>query len=335
MKVQRFQVYHQKENTVTSNVIQLFKWIQSMGNEGFNEFLGLLFNEEDYHLVSDVQFNLQVKNNTGTPDAIISQPSFKIVIETKVNAKADVDQLMRHCSHFGSEDAKVLLLVDTVIDKKLKPKVIEEIKKQNGNSKSDIKFHYVTFSDIVNALSNVNRNASNSLDELIDEFTVYCERENLLVKTKMLIVPVGDTIDINERNGVYYCPTERTVHQSPFMGLYANYAVNWIGKIVGSADIETNENKELVASNVIGVLGKEELVRVKQCIKESFQDLGWQVGNGYRFYVVDQFIESKFKKNGARLRKARLLDIAKYPYECTETMSTKDVTVILKEFDWE
>jgi len=57
-------------------------------------------------------FNMQVSGNESVPDAVISQKSFKIVVETKLYNQFDKNQLMNHLEQCGTEDYKVLLTLD-------------------------------------------------------------------------------------------------------------------------------------------------------------------------------------------------------------------------------
>ena len=50
------------------------------------------------------------------PDAVISQKSFKIVVETKLYNQFDKRQLVNHLKEFGSEDIKVLLTLRSETD---------------------------------------------------------------------------------------------------------------------------------------------------------------------------------------------------------------------------
>ncbi|MFR0956875.1 MAG: hypothetical protein ACLSFA_14320 [Roseburia inulinivorans] len=59
----------------------------------------------------EITFELQVAGDESVPDAIISQKSFKIVVETKLHNQFQQDQLEKHLTQFGTEEIKVLLIV--------------------------------------------------------------------------------------------------------------------------------------------------------------------------------------------------------------------------------
>ena len=75
---------------------------------------------------------MQVAGDDSVPDAVISQKSFKIVVETKLYNQFDKRQLVNHLKEFGSEDIKVLLTLDPrPMKQQLFDEMTVELKKYN------------------------------------------------------------------------------------------------------------------------------------------------------------------------------------------------------------
>ena len=61
---------------------------------------------------AEISCDLQVVGDERVPDAVISQKSFKIVVETKLYNQFGKQQLLNHLKEFSTEDIKVLLTLD-------------------------------------------------------------------------------------------------------------------------------------------------------------------------------------------------------------------------------
>lgn len=88
----------------------------------------------------EITFELQVAGDESVPDAIISQKSFKIVVETKLHNQFQQDQLEKHLTQFGTEEIKVLLTLDP---KPMKESLMDSfgivLKKYNADRINEIK----------------------------------------------------------------------------------------------------------------------------------------------------------------------------------------------------
>lgn len=82
MKIHYFQRYHQKENVETANTMLLFNRLYTYSPNKFYSFLKTFLPD---NAEVEMGIDLQKKSKNSVPDAVISQPSFKIVIETKLN----------------------------------------------------------------------------------------------------------------------------------------------------------------------------------------------------------------------------------------------------------
>ncbi|OPX92097.1 MAG: hypothetical protein A4E53_00590 [Pelotomaculum sp. PtaB.Bin104] len=93
MKIHFFQRYHSKENVDTANAMLLLSRLYSYSSAKFFTFLGKIFPE---NTAVELLFNLQERSKASIPDATITQASFKVVVETKLNGNFSLGQLGHH-----------------------------------------------------------------------------------------------------------------------------------------------------------------------------------------------------------------------------------------------
>lgn len=82
MQIHYFQRYHSKENVDTSNTMLMLSRLYNYNADKFFSMLNSLILGEDES--PEITFDLQVIGDDSVPDAVISQKSFKIVVETKL-----------------------------------------------------------------------------------------------------------------------------------------------------------------------------------------------------------------------------------------------------------
>ena len=80
MQIHYFQRYHSKENVDTSNTMLMLSRLYNYNADKFFSMLNSLILGEDES--PEITFDLQVVGDDSVPDAVISQKSFKIVVET-------------------------------------------------------------------------------------------------------------------------------------------------------------------------------------------------------------------------------------------------------------
>lgn len=121
MNIHYFQRYHEKENVATANTMLLLSRLYSYSSDKFFRFLKSEYFSDSFN--PEIVFELQKKSVDSIPDAVISQESFKIVVETKLSDWFYENQLERHLNSFNDERYKVMLtLAPELMAKKLKNK---------------------------------------------------------------------------------------------------------------------------------------------------------------------------------------------------------------------
>ncbi|MEQ1837827.1 MAG: hypothetical protein ABL858_05755 [Candidatus Nitrotoga sp.] len=107
-KIHYFQRYSSVENTVTNNTLQLFARIYNYSTVQASKLLSEITREP---IEIGIEINQQGRAKESVPDGAILQRSFKVLIEAKVDAGVDRDQLLRHAASFSNESQKILLLL--------------------------------------------------------------------------------------------------------------------------------------------------------------------------------------------------------------------------------
>ena len=158
MHIHYFQRYHSKENVDTSNTMLMLSRLYNYNADKFFTMLNDLILQQDES--PELVFELQVSGDGSVPDAVISQKSFKIVVETKLYGQFDKVQLVNHLKQFGTEDIKVLLTLDPKpMKEKLKDEMVQEIKQYNEEHHaqifSPVNHVNLTFEELIAAMEGI------------------------------------------------------------------------------------------------------------------------------------------------------------------------------------
>ena len=107
-----FADYHKQENTVTNYCGLLMKLLYENSSSDFEEFISSIV-EDDNKLKIGPKFNQQTKQETSIPDLAITQNSFAIFFETKLNGWSfNPNQIKNHINNFNKlAEIKILFLL--------------------------------------------------------------------------------------------------------------------------------------------------------------------------------------------------------------------------------
>lgn len=183
MQIHYFQRYHSKENVDTSNTMLMLSRLYNYNADKFFSMLNDLILKEDE--TPEISFDLQVSGDGSVPDAVISQKSFRIVVETKLYNQFDKGQLLRHLSQFSNEEIKVLMTLDP---RPMKKDFCEEFEKElklynedhKGTGKALIKHVNLTFEQLLDAMEKIIDERDSELVAVLDDFKKYCFEEGLI-----------------------------------------------------------------------------------------------------------------------------------------------------------
>lgn len=236
MQIHYFQRYHSKENVDTSNTMLMLSRLYNYNADKFFSMLNSLILGEDES--PEITFDLQVVGDDSVPDAVISQKSFKIVVETKLYNQFYKQQLVNHLEQFGAEDIKVLLTLDP---KPMKPQLFDELavelKKYNSENATrlihPIKHVNLTFEQLVAAMADIVDDRDTEIIAVLDDFKKYCFDEKLIPDGYkwMRAIVAGTTFQDNMDLDLFYDQESRKFSEHGYIGLYKDKSIRAIGKL--------------------------------------------------------------------------------------------------------
>lgn len=340
MKVHYFQRYTQKENVATANTMLLISRLYRESTSKFFDFLQALLSSNKSNF--EVNFTLQEYHKDSVPDATISQPSFKIIVETKMKNTFKKSQLLSHLKSFDHSDYKVLLtLASEKMSKTIKKDFENELKEYNEKVNQPLKEPYIqhiniTFEEIIKLLDDLLEEKDYKMREILNDYIDYCVDSQLLPnyeswKTLRMQLS-GTTYDFNTAHNVYYDKADRGFRPHEYLGLYRNKKIEAIGKIC--TQIVTNFDKKDPYIIEKGTLTEKHKEIIQQAIEDSY-NYGYDLTSiPHRYFFVDQFYNTnynKVSKGGAQ--GTRYFDISDI-LNLDKPISTDELATRLDEKEW-
>lgn len=316
MEIHYFQRYHSKENVVTSNTLLMLSRLYNYNSGKFFSMLNSLVLGADSS--PELSFELQVRGEGSVPDAVIGQPSFKIVIETKLHNQFGKEQLLKHLNNFSSEDIKVLLTIDPQrMDSTLSSELQAGIDEYNRSNLprliSPIKHVNITFERLVQAMEDIVDDRDTEIVDVLDDFKKYCFDEKLIPDGYkwMRAVTVGTTMEDNRELGLYYDRESVNSSEHGYVGLYNKKRIFAIGKLLKTV-VAYEENGELKFRPKGGATQTDdEKERIREAIRRA-ANYGYDlISCRHRFFIVDNFYDTDFRKNSKNpIQKSKFFNLA-------------------------
>ncbi len=289
-QIHYFQRYSSRENAVTNNTLQLFARIYEHSPEQLANLLTEITGE---NIEIGIDINQQQRSGDSVPDGSIGQRSFKILIETKVDAGVDVAQLERHASQFKGEDQKILLfLTKEVVEEKRLEKIATRVQSKNPG----VIFSNTTFEDICKKSQSLFKEHETQISAIVEDYVQYCNDTELFDQARYLmrVLPCGVSFKLNAKYGVYYHPSDRGYTNHRYLGVYADKSVRYIWEVKSVFDVlwdGTNLEKRLISGEDTDEFDE----RIKGIIEDSKTDCGYYTDEGHRFFC-GKSIETNFRK---------------------------------------
>lgn len=236
MKIHYFQRYHKGEDVATANTMLLLSRLYAYSSNKFFQFLKEQF-FEDIEFEPELSFVLQDKSEKSVPDATITQPSFKLVVETKLTDWFYQDQLIRHLSKFKNEEYKVLITLSSeLMEQKKKNQIDKAIAAYNENHQVHIIHVNTTFELLAQGIQDIITERDYEMQEVLDDYLDYCHNDKLIIIPdawkKMKMQLAGTTFDFNMAENVYYDNINRGFSQHDYLSLYKKKSIRAVGKII-------------------------------------------------------------------------------------------------------
>lgn len=332
MKIHFFQRYHSKENVDTANAILLLSRLYTYSSTKFFSFLGKVLPE---NASVELLFNLQERSSGSVPDAIITQASFKIVVETKLYGNFSLSQLENHLQSFKTEDYKVLLTLDpSQINQKTGGQLQQAINVHNGKVGTNIIHRHLTFEELINRVYEVIDDRDYEMQDILDDYREYCYSSGLIPDDwkRIRVQLAGMTININKRLNLYYDNVERGFSGHRFLGLYNQKAVRAIGEIIAIVTAAPN-GSGLDIEIEKGALTDEMEKNIYLAIKDA-KNYGYDLSGITRYFFVDKFHETFYEKTTPYPpRGSRVFDLCDV-LGINELPNTEKIAELLKQKKW-
>lgn len=341
MQIHYFQRYHSKENVDTSNTMLMLSRLYNYNADKFFSMLNSLVLGQDES--PEITFDLQVVGDESVPDAIISQKSFKIVVETKLYNQFYQDRLERHLTQFGTEEIKVLLTLDP---KPMKQSLIDSfgtaLKKYNKDKideiKTPIKHVNLTFEQLVLAMEDIVDERDSEIVAVLDDYKKYCFEEKLIPDDEnwMRAIVAGATLDDNLKYNFYYDQASRGYADHGYIGLYKEKSIRAIGKLKKTVVAEMVDGEVSYVNESGEPATKEEIEKIKDAIIHAESDHGYNLKTiKHRYFIVERFYKTDFKKSSKNpIQKSKFFNLSEM-LNCKVLPETSQIAMELDGKTWE
>lgn len=335
MKIHYFQRYHKGEDVATANTMLLLSRLYTYSSNKFFQFLKEQY-FSDVRFEPEIAFVLQDKSETSVPDATITQPSFKLVIETKMTDWFYDDQLIRHLRKFHGEEYKVLITISSeLMEQKKKEKFDLELKEYNEKNITNILHVNTTFELLAQGIQEVITERDYEMQDVLDDYLDYCYTDKLIVIPdswkKMRMQLAGATLDFNMAENMYYDNIERRFSSHDYLSLYKQKSIRAVGKIEaiitgvlkdGKLDYEVEK----------GELTEERKEKILRAIRDGKRYE--YVLDSTRYFFVDKFYETDFTKATPRAPMGtRMFDLTEILHT-DKLPDTKTIADLLRNENW-
>jgi hypothetical protein len=302
-KIHYFQRYSAPENAVTNNTLQLIARIYDYSPSKASELLTRITGEQ---VDIGIEINQQARARESVPDGVILQRSFKILIETKVDAAVDMGQLLSHAKAFSNESTRVLILLTR---QRLPQDVAAGIRRQMAEI-PHVVFSNVTYSEICDTVTDLFEDYESEISSLVQDYLEYCNDTGLNDRSGFLmrILPCGASIEINKKYGICFHPSDRGYTEHAYVGVYTNKVVECLWAVDSVFDVEYSDN--LLRKNLVRGRDTDDYDdSIISVIREAKTVCGYQIETGHRFFCGVP-LETHFRKESRYgILGARFIDL--------------------------
>ncbi len=335
MRISQFQIYSQKENTVTNNVLLMLSRLNDLNPNYYNTMIECL-NDGDINYYSQPIFTQQRKAGNGIIDGHIEVKPSKILIETKLNTTEFIKKLVQYGNGFHKNYQNQLWHLSSTKFSKRDVAKIESYLQKNYDFK--IQFRNLLFAELIENLEGIYEEHSydSELKLLLEDFKNYCYESKLISdkEFKLLFAPTGFSYKWNKKHKIYYCPVGWHSQEFKFFGLYNNKSVRTISTIetIIIADFDA-KTQELTIYNEQENHSDEQIERLRNGLIELNQS---HQGCKYYLFPENEFYETNFKKvSKGGIQGYRYKDLRNFPLSDNVNFNNvQEIANQLKNITW-
>ena len=337
-----FQRYHTKENVITNNVLQLLTQVKKHKPQIFNDILQY-FMQNQYPVDFDTLMTMQDRLDTSIPDAIISQPSYKIVVETKIGTDFRNDQIRGHLDAFQNEDYQILLTIDSrELSRQHQMEFDGIIRRFNFEQGTHVKHAHVTFANIITCISQLLTERDEFLNEILDDFKEMIIAEGLYASSEysMLAVACNTTYDYVISGNVYHRPVDKEELDFRYLGLSNNRSIRQIGEIEHVIELtptEQGDRVRLIYSQEYtpGDMADESFYDLIDAIQLDIKQSQLVIDQPMRFYFVKDWYATDFPSKETWIQRTKYFDFTQLIDETSQTSPIEQITSLIHNKTWE
>lgn len=339
MQVHYFQRYHSAENVATANTMLMLSRMYNYDTNKFFDMLNSRILGVGIQETPEIKFEMQYVSKTSVPDAVVSQRSFKIVVETKLYNQFGLAQLVNHLQAFSNEDIKVLMTLDPEpMNKQLLANVENAIANYNKNNMTHIKHINITFKDLIKCMRDYIDDRDRDMVDVVNDFENYCFNDGLIPNSYKILraVASGTSLKDNMELDLIYDLEYRHFSKHGYIGLYNDKKIKAVGKLYktiitdmvnGQLTYEVEDSNEPVTQN--------EMDRINEAITRG-KNYGYELTNEpMRYYMVEKFYPTNYEKTSKYgIQKDKLFDLE----DILKTNKLPDAEEIAKQLNsktWE
>lgn len=294
-RISFFQRFSQRENHATNNTLLMLQHVYRASPVLLQDVLTSLVDAE---LPIGPTFAQQVRREESVPDGLISQAALEILVETKTGNYLDQDQVARHTRTFATGDYQPCGTSNRFLFGITKEQVAEKDRNalREMANQGGVVLICMTFTQIAEALKEMCPAYGREITEIVEDFAAYLSEEGLVEEYNqwLPVFPCGMSIRENVAYSIYYEPASRpTKVHYPFIGLYTQKRIAYVGEVKAVLVVEWNDGQEVWSAEK-GEESEENKLLVREIIKATpYYDLD---GADMRYYLVESFLEAGAKK---------------------------------------
>ena len=232
-----FQKYSQAENHITNNTLLMLRQLyrahpgklQAVLERVFTDDSLTTAGQEEFELTVGPTFSQQVGGSDSTPDAVLSQQAFDIVVEVKPHGSWSASQLKRHVRTAASRDGGLTVVLLLSTDKA--PAFGKDL--VDLASEMQIVLAHTTFDSLLDAMEgdDVIAPHETNLADILDDYRDFLWDHDLLDDPyEMFAFGCSRTLKWNLANNMYYDHLSRPSKANVLTGFYANREIHALGK---------------------------------------------------------------------------------------------------------
>ncbi|MBA8888700.1 hypothetical protein FHW12_002933 [Dokdonella fugitiva] len=282
---------------MTNNTMVLLGRIYRDSPQRFEQLVLALW-EEGFEIPRlGLRFTQQERSFASVPDGIISQDSVKFVVETKLSNAFDTAQMRNHFLSLESAQHRFALMLGcgSVDGNSAEMDALRKEAADRG-----IALAIATFAGLIDRVRRLYLSHHEEMLELVDDYEAFCDSQDLLPQDQwtVFVPPCGQSFEHNISERLYYCPADRAIRSTRFLGVYAWKAVQAIGvieRVVVNPVIDREARSVRVAPGE-SALTEEQSERIL-CASDAAAALGWPITEGHKFFLCGAFEPTDFRKS--------------------------------------